>query len=54
MKEQIEKIIISLAKSADVKDSDLHANMALKYSQAALNLAHVIATLKGADELCKK
>lgn len=48
MYEKIEKAILVLVLDAeDVSEG----SEAMKYSQAALNLAHVIATLEGARQL---
>lgn len=48
MKEQIKSNIENLSKkSADAESPDV----AMKYAQAALNLAHALATLKGAGQL---
>jgi len=48
MKTEIENAIKLLAEKID---SNVKADDALKYTQAALNLAHVVATLEGANQL---
>jgi len=46
MKSETEKAIIVLAKKVT---EDIKPDEALKYTQAALNLAHVLATLANID-----
>ena len=48
MKDEIEKAIAALTKKA-VEETQPH--MAMQLSQAALNLAHAYATMKGAAQL---
>lgn len=50
MKEKIEKVILELAEKSAEKSagSGLSANASMQLTQAALNLAHVLAVLKDA------
>lgn len=50
MNDAIESAIKLLAKKIN---SDIKADDALKFTQAALNLAHVVATLAGVRQLPK-